>query len=91
MDVFKAQAIALILMDMNMPVMDGYEAVRKIRNLNGGSEIPIIALTAHHGASEKNKCLQAGCTAYLSKPPKKSETLELIFECLGQTEVSEVA
>ena len=56
----------LILMDMNMPIMDGYEATRIIRKLN--SEIPVIAQTAYAMSEDIDKCIAAGCTEIISKP-----------------------
>ena len=60
--------ISLILMDMEMPVMDGYTAARAVRSLMGQNTVPIIAMTAHEGETEIAKCLKAGCTGYVSKP-----------------------
>jgi CheY-like chemotaxis protein len=58
--------IDLILMDIKMPEMDGLTATKKIRELD--SNIPIIAQTAYAMSEDKNKCMNAGCSDYLTKP-----------------------
>ncbi|MEE9126445.1 MAG: response regulator [Planctomycetota bacterium] len=71
----------LILMDMQMPVMDGYEATEKLRAQN--YRRPIVALTAHAMAEELEKCLLAGCNAHASKPVNRQALLELIAKHIG--------
>ncbi len=74
----------LILMDMQMPVMDGYAAAQEIRAL--GQTTPIIALTAHAMSQDKHKCLRAGCSAYLSKPVKSDDLLQAVANMLASAE-----
>ena len=58
----------LILMDVNLPDMDGYEVTRRIRQQEKFAALPIVALTAHAMVGDKKKSLAAGCDAYISKP-----------------------
>jgi signal transduction histidine kinase/DNA-binding response OmpR family regulator len=79
----------LILMDIQMPLMDGYTATLKIRN-ELGINIPIIAMTAHAMAGEKEKCLSYGMNEYISKPIRENELFEIINNMLksdGNTEL----
>ncbi len=73
--------IDLILMDMRMPIMDGYEATQKIREMN--KEIPIVAQTAFAFAADKNEVMEAGCNDFISKPLKKAELLRIINKYLN--------
>ncbi|MDQ1151034.1 response regulator [Sphingobacterium zeae] len=60
--------IALVLLDMMMPEVDGYETIQLIRKLNSNSQLPIIAVTAQAMSGDREKCLNAGAQAYVSKP-----------------------
>jgi signal transduction histidine kinase/FixJ family two-component response regulator len=76
--------IDLILMDMQMPVMDGIEATLYIRSLNSDkSKVPIIAMTAATLPEEREKCLQSGMNDYISKPYNPSILIEIISSQLG--------
>ena len=79
---FTADRYDLVLMDMQMPVMNGYAATRAIRKWEAESKavpVPIVALTAYALKEEERKSLEAGCTAHLTKPIKKGKLLEAIL------------
>ncbi len=74
----KQQKYDLILMDMQMPVMNGFEATQKIRELDNYKETPIIALTAFAMKGDREKCLEAGATDYIPKPIDSQEFIEKV-------------
>ena len=78
-DKFRQYAPDIVFMDVQMPVMNGYEATAEIRKLESITRIPIIALTAGTVKGEKEKCLDAGMDDYISKPFVKN-SIDLIFE-----------
>jgi len=72
----------LIIMDIQLPKMNGLEATRKLRQLPDFSHTPIIAITAYAMKGDREKLLAAGCDAYLSKPINTRELPEIISEML---------
>lgn len=73
----------LILMDMNMPEVDGWEATRRIKAAPEGKDIAVIALTAHAMGGDRERALEAGCAEYHTKPiefPKLMEQIETILQ-----------
>jgi CheY-like chemotaxis protein len=74
----------IILMDMSLPVIDGWEATRQIRAVEALREVPIIALTAHAMAGDRDKALEAGCNDYDTKPVELPRLLGKMAALLGQ-------
>jgi CheY-like chemotaxis protein len=74
----------LILMDMSLPVMDGWEATRRLKGSPDTRHIPIIALTAHAVAGDRERCLEAGCDDYENKPVKFPQLMTKIEHFLNQ-------
>jgi len=73
----------LIFMDIQMPVLDGYEATRKIRSHPDGRQVPILALTASAFEEHRQEILKAGCNDFLRKPFRREELLEKLRQYLG--------
>jgi CheY-like chemotaxis protein len=72
----------LILMDMSLPIIDGWEATRRIRSNEATRRIPVIALTAHAMAGDREKAIEAGCDDYDTKPVEISRLLGKIATLL---------
>ena len=87
-DKIKAEVFDLVLMDVQMPVMDGLEATKSIRSLEAREKlnpqirnpIPIVAMTAHAMKGDRERCLESGMTGYLSKPIRTHELDEILAE-----------
>ncbi|MCT8140351.1 response regulator [Anaerobacillus sp. CMMVII] len=78
MDILAASKVDIILMDIMMPKMNGYEAMVEIRNNENLKDIPIIALTAKAMKADRQKCISAGASDYISKPVKMEQLLSLM-------------
>jgi two-component system, cell cycle response regulator DivK len=78
------QRFDLILMDIQLPVIDGYEATRRIRADPESKGIPIIAVTSYALAGDEAKALAAGCNGYVTKPYSPRALLAKVREFLGQ-------
>jgi CheY-like chemotaxis protein len=82
LDMVNSTPVDVVLMDLQMPVMDGLTATRTLRAQ--GCKLPIIALTANALKEDAQRCLEAGCTAYLSKPVTRGRLVATLREHLGR-------
>lgn len=79
LDLLKTDAVVdVILIDMMMPEMDGYEAIPRIKNLETREKTPIYAVTAQAMVGDREKCLRAGATDYIAKPIDVDRLLQLL-------------
>jgi CheY-like chemotaxis protein len=79
LDLVRKDAPDVVLLDMSLPVMDGWTAVRELRADAGIRHVPVIALTAHAGDEERKRAIEAGCDDYETKPvdmPRLLSTIE---------------
>jgi two-component system cell cycle response regulator DivK len=85
LDVLKTAKPDLILMDINMPDMDGYTLTAKIKTTPGFERVPILALTANVMRGDKEKTLEAGCDGYIQKPIDFDELLREVERFLARS------
>ena len=88
-DSLRDQRVDVILMDCQMPVKDGFEATREIRQLdNDNAGVTIIAVTANAMAKDREHCLEAGMNDYLSKPVKAHQIKQMLGKWLNKAEAA---
>ena len=80
LDLLRAERVDAVLLDCQMPVMDGFATCRAIRALPGCSELPVLAITAHSHSGDRERCLAAGMSDYLAKPVKFEELRVLLHD-----------
>ena len=80
----QAESPDLILMDMSLPVIDGWEATRALKAMEATRHIPVIALTAHAMSTDRDKALESGCDEYDAKPIEFSRLLDKMATLIGR-------
>jgi CheY-like chemotaxis protein len=73
----------VVLMDINLPVIDGWEAIRRLRDMPETATIPIIALTAHVFPEDRERAAAVGCSAFVAKPVEMAKLIEAIRQLTG--------
>lgn len=87
-DIATHELPALILMDVSIPIVDGWEATRRLKADPRTSRIPIIALTAHALTTDRQKAREAGCDGYIAKPAEPRVVLAAVKQHLDPTPVA---
>ena len=82
-DMARSERPDLILMDMSLPVLDGWEATRRIKNDPSTRTIPVIGLTAHAMVGDRDQAINAGCDEYATKPVEFEKLVELMGRLLA--------
>ncbi|MCP1642956.1 signal transduction histidine kinase/CheY-like chemotaxis protein [Pseudomonas citronellolis] len=81
-DLLRREGVDAVLLDCQMPIMDGFATCRAIRTLPQGGELPVLAITAHSHSGDRERCLAAGMSDYLAKPVKFEELQTLLHDWL---------
>ncbi|MFM8949721.1 MAG: ATP-binding protein, partial [Bacteroidota bacterium] len=92
LDMIRQKAYDLVLMDIEMPVMNGYDCVRELRSIPNEriGKIPVIAMTAHASKTEQDKCMKCGVNEYISKPFNPEELKSKIAQMMGRKDTEAI-
>ena len=87
-DMARSEKPDIILMDMSLPVLDGWEATRRVKSDDATRSVPVIGLTAHAMSGDREKAIEAGCDDYDTKPVELDRLIEKIERLLGMRKAS---
>lgn len=85
-EIFRKERPSLVIVDINLPGIDGFEVTRRIRNSEGGDAVPIVAITSHAMLGDRELVFSAGCTAYFEKPIDPITIVDKIHQAIGVTQ-----
>jgi CheY-like chemotaxis protein len=80
LELLRNESVDAILLDCQMPLMDGFATCRALRNLPGCADVPVLAITAHSHSGDRERCLAAGMSDYLAKPVKFEQLRHLLHD-----------
>ena len=80
LELLRHESVDAILLDCQMPLMDGFATCRALRNLPGCADVPVLAITAHSHSGDRERCLAAGMSDYLAKPVKFEQLRNLLHD-----------
>ncbi len=88
LDAFTRHPVAVVLLDMQMSGLNGYQTVEQLRRMPGGDRVPVIAMTGNNGRGDESRCRQAGCTDFVAKPFTREIVLAAIDKYLTRPKAS---